>query len=68
MFTKQAWFYVLLVVSVSVFGQQKQVSLEEIWGGNFRANYMQSLQSLNNGTEYIVQEYDRTSKEMKVVV
>ena len=68
MYKKQTWFYVLFVVSISVFGQQKQVTLEDIWGGTFRANSMQSLQSLNNGTEYIVQEYDRASAEMKVEV
>jgi len=68
MFTKQALFYVLLVVSVSVFGQQKQVSLDEIWGDTFSTNSMESLQSLNNGTEYIVQERDQKSNETKVIV
>ena len=68
MYKKQVWFYVLFIVSCSLFAQTKQVSLEEIWGGAFRANYMQSLQSLNNGTEYIVQEYDRASAEMKVEI
>lgn len=68
MYKKQVWFYVLFIVSCSLFAQKKQVSLEDIWGGTFRANYMQSLQSLSNGTEYIVQEYDRASAEMKVEV
>lgn len=68
MYKKQIWFYVLFMVSCSLLAQKKQISLEDIWGGTFRANYMQSLQSLNNGTEYIVQEYDRASKEMKVEV
>ena len=68
MYKKQVWIYVLFLISISVVAQEKQVSLEEIWGGAFRANYMQSLQSLDNGTEYIVQEYDRSSSEMKVVV
>ncbi|GGE38395.1 S9 family peptidase [Psychroflexus planctonicus] len=68
MYKKQVWFYVLFIVSCSLLAQKKQVSLEDIWGGTFRANYMQSLQSLSNGTEYIVQEYDRASAEMKVEV
>jgi dipeptidyl-peptidase-4 len=68
MYQKQVWFYVLLMISTATIAQNKQISLEEIWGGAFRANYMQSLQSLNNGTEYIVQEYDRSTSEMKVEV
>lgn len=68
MFKKQSWFFLFSCISICVFAQNKQVTLEDIWGGTFRAEYMQSLQSLNNGTEYIVQDYDRVSAEMKVDV
>ncbi|TXK71588.1 S9 family peptidase [Mesonia sp. HuA40] len=50
----------------SLSAQNKQVTLEEIWGGAFRLAYMESLTSLNNGKEYIVQHYDRSNQNMRV--
>ncbi|NGZ90602.1 S9 family peptidase [Psychroflexus maritimus] len=58
----------LFLVTTAAQAQEKKISLEEIWGGAFQTKGMQSLQSLNNGQEYIVQEYDRQKGEMKVVV
>ncbi|WP_394907351.1 S9 family peptidase [uncultured Mesonia sp.] len=49
-----------------VSAQNKQVTLEEIWGGAFRPAYMESLTSLNNGKEYVVQHYDRSNQNMRV--
>ncbi len=43
----------------TVFSQNKQISLEEIWNGTFSQQRMESLRSLNNGTEYIVLNQDR---------
>lgn len=45
---------------------QKKITLEEIWGGAFRSEGLQALQSLNNGTEYVVQEFDRANRNMQV--
>lgn len=39
--------------------QEKEVSLEEIWNGTFRQERLQSLQSLNNGEEYVVLNRNR---------
>lgn len=58
----------LFLITTAAQAQEKKISLEEIWGGAFQTEGMQSLQSLNNGQEYIVQEYDRQKGEMKVVV
>jgi len=58
----------LFLIAIASQAQEKTISLEEIWGGAFQTEGMQSLQSLNNGQEYIVQEYDRQKGEMKVVV
>ncbi|MCH8534177.1 MAG: S9 family peptidase [Flavobacteriaceae bacterium] len=58
----------LIATSFSLQAQEKKITLEDIWGGAFQTQRMQSLQSLKNGQEYIVQEYDRRAGEMKVVV
>ncbi|WP_324720907.1 S9 family peptidase [Salinimicrobium sp. HB62] len=41
--------------------QKKEITLEDIWGGTFRQERMESLQSLNNGKEYVVLNFDRNS-------
>ncbi len=51
---------------VSLHAQTKDITLEEIWSGEFSQERMQSLQSLKDGKSYIVQDYDRTNQEMKV--
>jgi dipeptidyl-peptidase-4 len=43
----------------SIFAQEKQITLEEIWDGTFSQEGLESLESLNNGTEYIVLNQDR---------
>ena len=52
-------FAFLLTLSTVVTAQQKEITLEEIWDGTFRQERLQSLQSLNNGTEYVVLNRDR---------
>ena len=51
----------LLVGTSAVFAQEKQVTLEEIWNGEFSQQRLESLNSLNNGDEYIVLNQDRAS-------
>ena len=41
--------------------QKKNITLEDIWGGTFRQERMEALQSLNNGEEYVVLNMDRGS-------
>lgn len=48
-----------LIGTSSVFAQEKQITLEEIWDGTFSQERLESLESLNNGTEYIVLNQDR---------
>lgn len=62
-------FVVLLTNSlISIHAQNKEITLEEIWGGEFSQEGMQSLQSLKDGKSYIVQEYDRVNQNMKVEI
>ena len=48
--------------------QQKEITLEDIWGGAFRAERLDVLRSLNNGKEYSVLNYDRDQKASTVDV
>src|SRR5690606_33643270 len=48
-----------LIGTLSVFAQTKQITLEEIYDGTFSQQRMESLRSLQNGTEYIVVNQDR---------
>lgn len=62
-------FVIFLTSSlVSLHAQTKDITLEEIWGGEFSQERMQNLQSLKDGKSYIVQEYDRANQDMKVEI
>jgi len=61
-------FYItlfLLTFSV-VNAQNKQVTLEEIWGGEFRGEYMDALHSMKDGEHYSVLDFDRNTKSTSV--
>ncbi|UJH89832.1 DPP IV N-terminal domain-containing protein [Antarcticibacterium sp. 1MA-6-2] len=51
----------LFVGATTVFAQEKEITLEEIWNGTFSPERLESLKSLNNGTEYIVLNQDQNS-------
>ena len=59
-------FVFLLTFTISLFNlsiaQKKQISLDEIWGGEFRTEYMDALRSMNNGTEYTVLNFNRNPR------
>jgi dipeptidyl-peptidase-4 len=57
-----------LIASSSLFAQQKEITLEEIWGGAFRTEGLDVLRSLDNGTQYSVLNYDRTNKASTIDV
>lgn len=50
----------LFATTTAIFAQDK-ITLEEIWSGNFVQQRLQSLQSLNNGSEYVVLNYDQAN-------
>lgn len=49
----------LMLGATTVFGQEKEITLEEIWNGTFSQERLESLQSLNNGKEYIALNQDK---------
>ncbi|MDR5591950.1 S9 family peptidase [Christiangramia sp. SM2212] len=58
----------IMAASSVLTAQQKEVSLEEIWSGTFQEERLQSLQSLNNGEEYVVLNRDRESDASSIDV
>lgn len=56
---------VLFLVSFSAIAQ-KQVSLEEIWSGAFRAQGMTALEAMKNTNQYTVLDFDKTSKSSQI--
>ncbi|MBS9461999.1 S9 family peptidase [Flagellimonas sp. 389] len=54
---------------LSVFGfltvtiaQKKKITLEDIWGGTFRAEYMDVLRSMKNGEQYTILNFNRSPR------
>ena len=64
---KLTFFIALFIASISfINAQDKQVTLEEIWGGEFRGEYMDALHSMADGEHYSVLDFDRASRSTSV--
>ena len=64
----QLRFLALFLIIASTTVAQQKITLDEIWDGTFRQERLQSLRSLNNGDEYVVQNFDRDTNTMTVDV
>src|SRR5690606_1263716 len=63
--------YVLLLLwfgTIPVLAQDKEITLEEIYDGTFSQQRMESLRSLNNGTEYMVVNHDRNAGTSSIAI
>jgi dipeptidyl-peptidase-4 len=58
----------LIAATSTIYAQDKEISLEEIYDGTFRQERLQSLQSLNNGNEYVVLNRDRDANTSSIDV
>ncbi|MBL7472996.1 S9 family peptidase [Robertkochia sediminum] len=58
--------FVFLGLSTLVFAQDQKFSLEEIWGGAFRTEGMDALHSMDNGKQYTVLNFDRSTRSSNV--
>jgi len=58
----------LLFVTTLTSAQQKDITLEDIWGGTFRTQGLTSLHSLKNGKQYSVLNFDRQSRTMFMIM
>lgn len=59
---------IFFLISVAATAQQKEITLQEIWGGDFQIEYLDRLRSLNNGTEYSLLETDTTTGAKSISV
>jgi dipeptidyl-peptidase-4 len=67
-FNSLPFLLLFLIAFTTINAQQKNISLEEIWGGAFRTQRLDALHSMNNGKEYAVLNYDRQNKASTVDV
>ncbi len=59
------FLFLFLLATISTFAQQK-ITLEEIWGGAFRTQGMDELQSMKNTNQYTILNFDRNSRSMQI--
>ncbi len=57
-----------LAATTLLTAQQKDITLEEIWGGAFRTQGLDVLRSLDSGKEYSVLNYDRSANASTIDV
>ena len=54
-------FGALILIGLSASGQEKEISVPEIYNGTFRTQGMESLRSRNNGDQYTVLERNEST-------
>jgi len=60
---KQSFLFLFLIGFLTFStAQKKKITLEEIWGGEFRTEYMDVLRSMNNGTQYTILNFGRSPR------
>ncbi|SFN38140.1 dipeptidyl-peptidase-4 [Bizionia echini] len=59
-YTKQL-LLICFITSLFTTAQSNKISLEDIWSGAFRTERMDALHSMNNGQQYSVLNFDRSS-------
>ena len=63
------FLFLCLVTCMFLFAataQKKSISLEKIWNGSFRTQGMTALHSMNNGQQYSVLNFDRSSRSTSI--
>ncbi|MDO1501527.1 S9 family peptidase [Winogradskyella maritima] len=55
-----------IMCTAVLVAQDKQISLEDIWSGEFRTQGMQALHSMANGKQYSVLNFDRASRNSSI--
>src|SRR5690606_4613486 len=62
------FLFLILTTSLQVYSQQKNITLEEIWQGAFQTQSLERLHSLENGKQYSVLQYNRSTKSYSIDV
>ena len=64
---KSPFIYLLTCLFVlTATAQKKSISLDQIWDGSFRTQGMTALHSMNNGQQYSVLNFDRSSRSTSI--
>ncbi len=63
---KYLWLFLLLAATPHAFTQQKDLTLEEIWGGAFATKGLESLESMKDGRHYTILSVDRARQEARI--
>ncbi|THD68844.1 S9 family peptidase [Robertkochia marina] len=65
---KKTGYTLLLFLGLTtvLLAQDQKFTLEEIWGGAFRTEGMDALHSMDNGKQYTVLNYDRSTRSTAV--
>ncbi|MDA7706196.1 S9 family peptidase [Flavobacteriaceae bacterium] len=64
---KSPFIYLLTCLFIlTASAQKKSISLDQIWGGSFRTQGMTALHSMNNGQQYSVLNFDRSSRSTSI--
>lgn len=59
-------FLILLGFSISFHGQNRSITLEEIWTGQFSTEGLEAIHSLKNGKEYTVLNYNHRDRNSTI--
>lgn len=60
--------FLAIIVTSPLLAQEKEITLEEIWGGAYRTEDLEVLRSMNNGRQYTVLKTDPNSGNTSVDV
>ena len=55
-----------VLFSLISFAQVKEITLENIWNGSFRAERMEVLHSMKNGQQYSVLNFNRSTRSTSI--
>ncbi len=59
-------FLLILFISVSSFGQQKQIKIDDIWNGSYRPNYLYGLQAMPASDQYSKIDVNRRERAYEI--
>ncbi len=65
-FMRKLVLFLLVLAQCGVFAQSKQLTLEAIWGGEFRTEGLADLRSMNDGEHYTILNKNRQTNEVTV--
>lgn len=61
-------FAFMLLAGTTLIAQHKEITLEEIYDGTFSQKRLEALQSLKNGEQYVVLNFDRENRSSSIDV